>query len=171
MAEGAEFWESFPHDPRSPEFAVLRASDADRDVVLRALGEAYADGRLDAEEYDERAGLVAAAKTLGEFPGLLSDLILPTPPGAGLRRADRAALQERAERKVRQQRKQAWTGFVTWSLICWFLWLWFDHDFPWPIFITVAGLGMALRSSHDMAGKTAEELHRLERKAARKKLE
>ena len=53
----------------------MRASDADRDIVLRALGEAYAEGRIDRGEYDERADAVHTAKTLGELPGLLDDLV------------------------------------------------------------------------------------------------
>ena len=71
-------WREFAHDPRSPEFAPMRASDADRDIVLRTLGEAYAEGRLDRLEYDERADAVHAAKTLGELPGVLDDLVPTT---------------------------------------------------------------------------------------------
>jgi hypothetical protein len=52
----------------------MRASDADRDHVAEALREAYAEGRLDAEEHSERIDLVYKAKTLGELAPLLSDL-------------------------------------------------------------------------------------------------
>ena len=52
-------WGSFQHDRRDPAVAPLRASDADRDVVHGVLTEAFADGRLDREEHDERE-LVAA---------------------------------------------------------------------------------------------------------------
>ncbi len=56
-ARGAgNVWASFQHDPRDPAAAPLRASDADRNVVHGLLTEAFADGRLDREEYDERTG-------------------------------------------------------------------------------------------------------------------
>ena len=52
----------------------MRASDADRDRVAEALREAYAEGRLDVDEHNERIDLVYKAKTLGELSPLLSDL-------------------------------------------------------------------------------------------------
>lgn len=62
---------AFPaNDPHS----TMRASDADRDRVAEALREAYAEGRLDVEEHNERLDLVYKAKTLGELSPLLSDL-------------------------------------------------------------------------------------------------
>ncbi len=57
----------------------MRASDRDRDVVLGVLAEGYADGRITKEEYDERSGATAAAKTLGELPALIVDLVPLTP--------------------------------------------------------------------------------------------
>ena len=85
-----DLWASFQHDPRDPAVAPLRASDADRDVVHGVLAEAFADGRLDREEYDERSAAVLAARTLGELPPLVSDLVpdrplLPAPGAAGRR--------------------------------------------------------------------------------------
>ena len=58
----------------------MRASDADRDIVLRTLADAYAEGRLDPVEYDERADAVTSAKTLGELPVVLEDLVPMTAP-------------------------------------------------------------------------------------------
>lgn len=53
----------------------LRASDSDRERVLRVLREATADGRLDLEEFEERSTLVHEARTLGELPGVTADLL------------------------------------------------------------------------------------------------
>lgn len=61
---------SSPHD--------LRASDADRERVLKLLGEAAADGRLTLEEHSERADRAYAARTLGELAGLTTDLVAPS---------------------------------------------------------------------------------------------
>lgn len=69
----------------------IRASDADREHVVEVLGQALADGRLDAEEHSERLDLVYKAKTMGELEPLTYDLVttydLPRPaPGAGTSR-------------------------------------------------------------------------------------
>ena len=52
----------------------MRASDADRDRVADALREAYAEGRLDVEEHNERLDRAYKAKTIGDLTPLLSDL-------------------------------------------------------------------------------------------------
>jgi hypothetical protein len=70
-------WPSFRLDPRDPAHRALRASDADRALVSSVLADAYADGRLTAEEYDERESANLAAKTLGELPPLMADLVGP----------------------------------------------------------------------------------------------
>lgn len=57
-----------------PGDAELRASDADREQVAAALRDAYAEGRLDAEEHAQRLDAAYAAKTLGELVPLTRDL-------------------------------------------------------------------------------------------------
>lgn len=52
----------------------MRASDADRERVARVLGDALAEGRLTAEEHDERIANLYAARTYGEVAPLLTDL-------------------------------------------------------------------------------------------------
>ena len=52
----------------------LRLSDAERETASQALGEHFAQGRLDADEHAERHELVWAAKTRGEIPPLFADL-------------------------------------------------------------------------------------------------
>lgn len=59
-----------PHD--------LRASDADRDLVIALLSEAAGDGRLTLAEHAERSEQALAARTLGELAKLTSDLALPS---------------------------------------------------------------------------------------------
>lgn len=59
-----------PHD--------LRASDADRDLVISLLSEAAGDGRLTLSEHAERSERALAARTLGELATLTSDLALPS---------------------------------------------------------------------------------------------
>jgi hypothetical protein len=54
--------------------AELRASDADRERVADLLREAYAEGRLTADEHSERLGAAYQARTLGELVPLTRDL-------------------------------------------------------------------------------------------------
>lgn len=69
--------------PQDDRRLALRASDADRDHVAALLGQALAEGRLDAQEHAERLEDVYAAKTLGQLRPLVADLPVSfTPPTA-----------------------------------------------------------------------------------------
>lgn len=52
----------------------MRASDADRDRYAGVLREAYAQGRLSHEEYEERLTACMQAKTYSELESLVTDL-------------------------------------------------------------------------------------------------
>jgi hypothetical protein len=52
----------------------VRASDADRDQVIAVLAAAAGDGRLTAEEFDERLEAALSSRTLGELAALTADL-------------------------------------------------------------------------------------------------
>ncbi|MFI9325805.1 DUF1707 domain-containing protein [Kitasatospora aureofaciens] len=69
------------HGPR-PARSALRASHADRDQVVAALSIAAGDGRLSAQELDERVEAALSARTLGELADLTADLP-PVPVPAG----------------------------------------------------------------------------------------
>jgi hypothetical protein len=56
----------------------LRAADRDRDQVMDALREHYAQGRITIQEFDERGTAAATAKTMGDLRALTADL--PDPP-------------------------------------------------------------------------------------------
>ncbi len=60
---------------------LIRASDADRDVVVEALREAYTEGRLTRDEFDERMSAAYAGKTWGQLRELTADL--PVQPVLG----------------------------------------------------------------------------------------
>jgi Domain of unknown function (DUF1707) len=165
-------WDEFEWDPRSAQHGSLRASDADREVVHRVLGGAYADGRITREEFDERSEAVLAARTLAELPPLISDLV----PVAALpvRRAelagDPAALQGQAVAAYRSDVREAAWGFVSASVVCWVIWGVTSGlgGFPWPVFVML-GTGLHLLRLLVMRGDQIEEqrkrLERKERKA------
>ncbi|WP_181871214.1 DUF1707 SHOCT-like domain-containing protein [Sphaerisporangium album] len=58
----------------------LRIGDAERDEVMTALREHFAQGRLTHEELDERLDTVLAARTAGELRRATADLPGPTTP-------------------------------------------------------------------------------------------
>jgi hypothetical protein len=59
----------------------IRASDADREVVVATLREAYTAGRLTLEEFDERMAAAYASKSWGDLRQLTIDL--PSQPILG----------------------------------------------------------------------------------------
>ena len=67
---------SAPSAPSAP--GTLRASHADRDLVVEQLRVAAGDGRLSPEELDERLELALTARTYAELAALVADL-----PAAG----------------------------------------------------------------------------------------
>ncbi|HTS96324.1 MAG TPA: DUF1707 domain-containing protein [Streptosporangiaceae bacterium] len=64
-----------------PSSPALRASDADRDLVIELLRAAVADGRLDPAEFDERLDAALAARTIEALAPLTADLVAA--PGSG----------------------------------------------------------------------------------------
>lgn len=168
MAE-MSLWERFAQDPRSREYAGLRAAHADREIVLQALGEAYAEGRLDADEFEERCDATQTARTLGDLPPLLADLVPEQTPRAGTSGRALAtpdAIQKRAVEKWEAQRREALWSFIAPSLICWAIWsVVMFGGFPWPLFVML-GTGLNLAATQirkqDMI---ASQVRRLERRA------
>ena len=163
------FWESFRLDPRQPKNAPMRASDADRETVRAVLADAYTDGRLTHDEYDERLSALFGSRTLGELPALVTDLVLPDsppapPPGAADPRA-------RGVRKWRKDVEESLGGFLIPSIICTVIWVAFSAgSFFWPIF-PMLFLGLNLVKTVVQRESIIErEILRLEKQAAKGEL-
>lgn len=62
--------------------AATRASDRERDVVVQRVQDAFAEGRLDDAEFDERTRAALTARTHADLDALLADLPA-APPEAG----------------------------------------------------------------------------------------
>ena len=66
----------------------IRIGNAEREAAVRALGEHYAQGRLDHQEYEERTTAAYVARTSDDLVPLFEDLphdeqttaVLPAPP-------------------------------------------------------------------------------------------
>ena len=166
-----EFWSSFSHDPRDEQFQSMRASDQDRAAVAQALTEAYADGRLDREELDERTERVTRSRTLGELTPIVSDLVPSTTARAGrsLASASPADIHSQAVEKYRSDRREAVFGFLFATLVTTVIWLATTgaHSFPWPAFVALAtGLNIVKTVSRKQDIIRGHE-RKLERKQAK----
>jgi hypothetical protein len=60
------------------DYVSIRASDHDRWRVQTHLNEAFAEGRLTQQEWDERVTALASARTYGDLDMLTADLPRPT---------------------------------------------------------------------------------------------
>lgn len=80
-------WQERGQDPAWPtaQDMVTLASDGDHDAAGRALNEAFAEGRLTADEHGERVRAVYAARSWTELARLTADL--PDPADAAGRAA------------------------------------------------------------------------------------
>ena len=59
--------------------ADIRTSNTERDEAVTALGVHLSTGRLEMDEYEERCGLAAVARTRGDLEALFTDLPAPHP--------------------------------------------------------------------------------------------
>jgi uncharacterized protein DUF1707 len=162
------FWESFRLDPRLDGNALMRASDADRELVRTVLVDSYGDGRLTREEYDERLNDLYGSRTLGELPALVADLIVSgRPPAvpAPLHPAD-LDLRTRGARKWRRDVEESFAAFLFPSAICVVIWIVVGGGFFWPVFPMVfLGLNL-LKTVVQRESAIEREVARLEQQAA-----
>jgi hypothetical protein len=124
--------------------ASLRAADADRERVVEALRQHHVDGRLDAEELNQRIDRVYAAKTFGELDEITTDLPpIQTPARAGAPVRPRPADPGRARAKAAFQRHLFTYLWVNGLLVViWALTNFGGYFWPvWPMLGWGIGLG------------------------------
>ena len=160
-------WRRFEHDPRDPAYAGMRASDRDRAVVHDALSEAYAEGRIDRDELDDRTTAVDRAKTYADLVPPLHDLTVDAAvPAVSV--APRPELQRQAEGYFKEKRGEAIMGFLIPNLICWAIWFMTGHDsFAWPIFVLIPTGGNLVRVLSSRQSMIDGRLEKLERRQAK----
>jgi hypothetical protein len=177
VTEPGDVWGSFDHDPRQPGNTRLRASDRDRDVIRTVLAAAYADGRLDRGEFDERSEAVTSARTLGELPPVVADLVPERPlvrlSSSSLVGATPADLRRLAEAEWEQERRNALLGLLGSSLVCWAIWVatsWsdgsFDPYFPWPLIVMAVSTANLIKVVVAREDSIRDQVRRLEKKQA-----
>jgi len=164
MSSSPEPWESFTHDPRLPGAAALRAADQDRAVVQDVLAEAYADGRLSKDEYDDRSVAATKAKMLGELPPIMADLV-PITATTGLVSA--GDLDAQALQRWRKARADSVQGLLFIAVVTTVIWLAGGAHFFWPLFpILFVGMRVpqVLFNKREIVAKERARLERKQRK-------
>ena len=178
MSAPGDLWSSFDHDPRLPANAPLRAADRDRDVIRAALSTAYAEGRLDRDEFDERSEQVTSTRTLGELPPIVADLVpdraIELRSRSSLVGASAQELRRRAELHWQAERRNAIVGFIGASLVTWAIWLatsWsdgrYDPYFPWPLIVMGLSLANLVKTVATKADSIDDGVRYLEKKQAK----
>jgi len=172
MTDPGQIWASFTLDPRRPEYAPLRASDQDRNVVHQVLADAYADGRLDRNEFESRTADVTAVKTLGELAGLVDGLVprsgvVAMGPTSGL--MSDTELKERAVARWHSERREALMGLIGISVIVWVIWFATTGPghFPWPAIVSAVAFANLVKTQLRRDEIVAAERRRLEKKRER----
>jgi Domain of unknown function (DUF1707)/2TM domain len=136
--------------------ASLRASDADRERVAEALRQHHVDGRLDADELNQRLDRAYAAKTFGELDQVTTDLPpLQVPARAGAPLSPRPPDPGRANARAAFQRHLLWYLCVNGMLVV--IWALTGFGYFWPVW-PILGWGIGL-ASHAFAvyGPRADE--------------
>lgn len=134
-----------------PKTDRIRASHADREAVIARLNTAFAEGRLDVGELDERVAAAYDAKTLGDLRPLTRDL----PTSASTARAVEPARSDAAPRPVDSSRPADWVrwvrwgvpsavavNFMIWGIVCVATGSWI---FPWWLFFLIPWVAGAFR--------------------------
>jgi uncharacterized protein DUF1707/2TM domain-containing protein len=126
----------------TPPDPGLRISDTDREQAITRFGEQAAEGRLTAEELDQRTGAALAARIHGELDPLFADLpVTSRPPGRG---ADRE----------RDGRRAHLVAFMLVNLLLLAIWAAAGAGYFWPIW-PLLGWGIGVLSHVSDARRTA----------------
>lgn len=141
-------WEGFSADPRKSKFQSLRASDADRSNAGSMLAEAYAEGRLDADEYEQRLDQTRNSKTLGELVPILADV---TPDPKARAAAASVEKQQKANEIIWGVFPRWWLGLAVMLNAIWLMTVLtsghFIYYWPmWPMLGTAIPMLMGLMS-------------------------
>ncbi len=160
----------------------MRVGDSERSEALDRLGEHFANGYLDVNEFEERTGQAAVARTQADLSGLFGDL-----PGVDTQQAPVPARREQssalhqsaaegdAQRELSemlgQKKKLDRALGMLWAftLVLFFLGLFvFDWEFFWVVFPVA---GFASWGLYEFYGISDEEDEMLEEMAEEEKSE
>jgi Domain of unknown function (DUF1707)/2TM domain len=144
-------------EPSGERRRSLRASDADRERVVDLLRQAHAEGRLTAEEFDERMGRAFEARTYADLDRLTTDLPAPPRPPP--------ARQPVPSQRARESFLGHLGSYLAVNLLLVGIWAATGHGYFWPIW-PMLGWGFAVVShalSAYLPGDQRERDHRRDR--------
>jgi hypothetical protein len=108
----------------------IRASDADRERVVEILRRNTAEGRIDADEFDERMTAAYEAKTLGALGELTTDL--PVDLAEHAQRQKELAKKAKPRKPLARQVRQEVSGIASLGVILTTIWLVSGGGYYWP---------------------------------------
>jgi len=145
----------------------VRVSDAERERVASDLREHFAQGRLDAEEFEERLTRAYGARTADELESLQTDL--PRLPATrAMQRAELAERRATLTRHLVQQTGAALTPFF----ICTLVWLATGTNGGfWPVWVLIFALIPLVRNGWKLYGPAPDLDHVEQSLAGKRQLE
>ena len=157
----AEIWSRLSADPREAQGATMRATDGDRDEVLSLLRDAYADGRLARQEYDERTDAVLVSRTVGSLLPVVADLVPASPPAVRASPIS-TGLHAEAVKRYGRDLRDARNGWIFVSTITLAIWAATSIAnggpyFFWPAF-PIIGVGIGYFSTRLNAESSMESI-------------
>lgn len=109
----------------------IRAADADRERVVEILRQHTAEGRITADEFEERMTAAYAAKTMGALAELTADL--PVDLAEHARRQAEAARRAAAGRRLPRQFRQEVAGLASLAVVLTTIWIVSGGGYFWPV--------------------------------------
>ena len=118
------------------EPSEIRVGDAERTAALDQLGQHFANGYLNVDEFEERTSKAAVARTRADVESLFGDL--PASEQVGEKQSSSTELDDMLERKKKLDRAIGLLWSVT--MVAFFVGLFvLDWDYFWVVF-PIAGL-------------------------------
>jgi hypothetical protein len=108
----------------------IRASDADRERIVEVLRQHTAEGRITAEEFDERMAAAYEARTLGALAELTTDL--PVDLAAHAQRQQELAKKAKPRKPLSRQVRQEVSGIASLGVILTTIWVISGGGYFWP---------------------------------------
>lgn len=108
----------------------IRASDADRERVVEILRQHTAEGRITAEEFDERMEAAYEARTLGALAELTTDL--PVDLAEHTRRQTELARIARPRKTLSKRVREDVSGFASLGIVLTVIWALSGGGYFWP---------------------------------------
>ena len=108
----------------------IRASDADRERVVEILRRNTAEGRISADEFDERMTAAYDAKTMGALAELTTDL--PVDLAEHAQRQKALAKKAKPGKPMRRQVREEVSGLASLGVVLTVIWVLSGAGYFWP---------------------------------------